>query len=150
MRIETAVAVAALLCVAAAKPAGKAKSAKTEKKTMDAPVLEWKSQQGGRPEEGVVVADDYAAWTKVWKELGQTAPGVDFKKYVGVVVFVGEKPTGGFTVVFQEPVAKGDDSVVRYTVPKPGGFVTQAFTHPWKAKAFPRPKGKLIVEAAAQ
>lgn len=149
MRIETAVAVAALLCVAAAKPAGKPKTAAPEKKTMDAPVLEWKSQHGGRPEAGFEVADDYAAWAKVWKGLGQTPPGLDFKKYVGVVVFVGEKPTGGYTVVFDEPVAKGDDVVVRYKVPAPGGFTTQAFTHPWRAKAFLRPKGKLIVEAAA-
>ena len=115
---------------------------------MDAPVLEWKSQQGGRFEPGVVVVEDAAGWTKVFKEVGQTAPSLDFTKYVGVMVFIGEKPTGGWTAVFEEPFAKGDDLVARYHVPKPGGFVTQAFTHPWKAKAFPRPKGKLIVEAA--
>ena len=66
------------------------------------------------------------------------------------MVYLGEKMTGGYTVVFDEPVAQGDDLLVRYRVPKPSGFTIQAITYPWRARAFPRPKGRVIVQAAAE
>jgi hypothetical protein len=140
--------VAAMLCAAAAACAAgrKPATAKTAEKKMTTN-LEWKSQNGGPMEAGAEVAADQAAWERAWLKVGQDAPALDFKKFVGVVVFIGEKPTGGYTVVFDEPVIKGDDLIVRYRVPKPSGFTTQAFTHPWKARAFPRPAGRLILEA---
>jgi hypothetical protein len=113
-------------------------------------IQEWKGQHGGPAEAGSIVAADQGAWQRAWKQVGQDAPALDFVKFVGVIVFVGEKPTGGWSPVFDEPVAKGDDIVVRYRVPKPTGFTTQAFTQPWKARAYPRPKGRVIVEAAPE
>ena len=58
-----------------------------------------------------------------------------------------ERP-GGFTVEFLEPVKKGGDLLVRYRLLEPTGMVTEAFTQPWSARAYPRPKGKILVEAA--
>jgi hypothetical protein len=131
----------------AAAPAPAAAAA-TEKTPMT--IQEWKGQYGGPIEPGSLVAADEDAWRRAWKRVGKDAPPLDFSKFVGVMVFVGEKPTGGWTVAFDEPAAKGDDLVVRYRVPKPGGFTTQAFAQPWKARAFPRPKGRVIVEAAPE
>jgi hypothetical protein len=110
---------------------------------------EWKGQHDGPAEPGSLVCADRGAWERAWKRVGKDAPPLDFDKFVGVMVFVGEKPTGGWSPVFEEPAARGDDLVVRYRVPKPGGFTTQAFTQPWKAQAFPRPRGRVIVEEAA-
>lgn len=112
-------------------------------------IQEWKGQMGGPAEGGAQVVADEAAWKAVWRTLGKDAPALDFATHVAVVVFVGERPTGGFTAVFDEPQAKGDDVVVRWRVPKPAGFVSQAFAYPWKIRAFPRPKGRLIAEPAA-
>ena len=113
-------------------------------------IQEWKGQHDGPGEPGSLVATDQASWERAWKQVGQAAPALDFARFFGVIVFVGQKPTGGYTVVFDEPVAQGDDVVVRYHVPKPGGFTTQAFTQPWKARAYARPKGRVILEAAPE
>ena len=133
---------AALIAATACAPV------RTEKTPMT--IQEWKGQHGGPVEPGSAVASDQGEWERAWRRVGQDAPPLDFAKFVGVMVFVGEKPTGGWTVVFDAPVARGDDAVVRYHVPKPGGFTTQAFTQPWKAAAFSRPKGRVIVEAIPQ
>lgn len=130
-----------------AAPAAAAPAAATEKTPMT--IQEWKGQYGGPGEPGSVVCADAGAWHRAWKQVGKEAPPLDFDRFVGVMVFVGEKPTGGWTPVFDEPFARGDDLVVRYRVPKPGGFTTQAFAQPWKARAFPRPHGRVVVEEAA-
>jgi hypothetical protein len=140
MRIK--ILAAALLAAASCAPV------KTEKTPMT--IQEWKGQNDGPAEAGALVATDQASWEKAWRQVGKAAPALDFSKFVGVMVFVGQKPTGGWTVVFDEPSARGDDAVVRYHLPKPGGFTTQAFTQPWKARAFPRPKGRLLLEASPQ
>lgn len=147
MRIEVWAAAALLAAVACGCAAKRKPEPAQEKKMTSEPTPEWRSQQGGPQEPGAEVAADQASWERIWMRVGQDAPPLDFKKYVAVMVFVGEKPTGGWSVVFDPPVIKGDDVVVRYRVPKPTGFVTQAFTHPWKARAFPRPPGRLILEA---
>lgn len=109
-------------------------------------IQEWKGQMGGTAERGHQIVTDEAAWKSAWRALGKDAPALDFGTHAAVVVFVGERPTGGFTAVFDEPVAQGDDLLVRYRIPKPTGFTTQAFAYPWKARAFPKPKGRLVVE----
>jgi hypothetical protein len=140
-----AAAAAAAACAPGRRPPRTAAVEKTPMTTQ-----EWKGQYGGPGEPGSAVAMDQGAWERAWKQVGKDAPPLDFSKEVGVIVFIGEKPTGGWTVVFDEPGERGDDLVVRYHVQKPGGFTTQALAQPWKARAFPRPKGRVIVEAAAQ
>ena len=69
-------------------------------------------------------------------------------KDVTVAVFAGERPTGGYTVEFLDPVPKGMDVIVRYRVNEPTGFSTQAIAQPWKVRAFPRVRGQAFVEEA--
>lgn len=110
--------------------------------------MEWKGQYGGPIDAGTEVAADEGAWTRLWLQLGQDAPPLDFKKYFAVAVFAGERPTGGFTVEFLDPVPKGMDVIVRYRIKAPSGFATMAIAQPWKVRAFERVKGKVFVEAA--
>jgi hypothetical protein len=112
--------------------------------------MEWKGQYGGPGGAGAEVASDSSSWTRLWRTLGRDAPPLDFKKYFAVAVFAGERPTGGYSVEFLEPAPKGADLAVRYRIKPPAGFSTQAFTQPWKVRAFPRVKGKVLVEAAAE
>ncbi|UPT74128.1 MAG: protease complex subunit PrcB family protein [Elusimicrobiota bacterium] len=82
--------------------------------------MEWKGQQGGPIDPSAEVAADEGAWTRLWLQIGQDAPPLDFKKYYAVAVFAGERPTGGWIIEFQEPVNKGPDAIVRYKIsPRP-------------------------------
>lgn len=110
--------------------------------------MEWKGQYGGPIDAGTQVAVDEGGWTRLWLGLGQDAPPLDLRKYFGVAVFAGEKPTGGYTVEFLEPTVKGPDITVRYRVLPPSGFSTQAIAQPWKVRAYPRVKGKVFVVPA--
>jgi hypothetical protein len=110
--------------------------------------MEWKGQYGGPIDPGTEVAADAAAWTRLWLMVGQDAPELDFKKYFAVAVFAGERPTGGYTVEFLDPVPKGADVTVRYRIKPPSDFATQAIAQPWKVRAFPRVSGKVFVVAA--
>lgn len=132
------------LLLAALLVAVPAQARKTEKP------MEWKGQYGGPIDPGTMVAADESAWTRLWLMVGQDAPPLDFKKYFAVAVFPGERPTGGWTVEFLDPVPKGMDVVVRYRIKEPSGFATQAIAQPWKVRAFERVKGKVFVEAAAE
>ena len=107
--------------------------------------MEWKGQHGGPIDPGTEVATDAGGWTRLWLQLGQDAPELDFKKYFAVAVFAGERPTGGYTVEFLDPVPKGMDVTVRYRINDPTGFSTQAIAQPWKVRAFERVKGKVFV-----
>ncbi len=109
--------------------------------------MEWKGQNGGSIDAENQVVTDAAGWTRLWLTLGQDAPPLDFAKYFAVAVMAGEKPTGGYTVEFLDPVPKGMDLTVRFRVNDPTGFSTQAIAQPWKVRAFPRVKGKVFVEA---
>jgi hypothetical protein len=109
-------------------------------------IQEWKGTSGGPSAPGHEAALDAKSWDSVWRKLSRPAPTLDFDRFVAVAVYVGERATGGFTAVFDEPVMKGDDLIVRYRIPKPAGFVSQAFTHPWKVRVFPRPKGRVHIE----
>lgn len=112
-----------------------------KEKTM---TLEWKGQNGGPAEPGHRVITDAKGWRALWRALGQDAPALDFKTYGAVAVFLGEKPTGGWSAAFEEKPKDGDTWVL-YTIRPPQGFATQAFTAPYAVRAVPRPaKGKIL------
>jgi hypothetical protein len=110
---------------------------------------EWKGAHGGPLEPGTAVAVDAASWNKLWRDVGQAPPDLDLEKFVGVAVYLGRRPTGGWRASFAA-ASRGDDLVVRWRVVKPGGFVAQVLTEPWAVQAFPRPKGRVVVEAAPE
>jgi len=112
--------------------------------------MEWKGQYGGPIDPSTEVAADAGAWMRLWLQVGQDAPPLDFKKYFAVAVFAGERPTGGYTVEFLEPVMKGVDVTVRYRINPPTGFSTQAIAQPWRIRAFARVPGKVFVVAATE
>ncbi|NNN05257.1 MAG: protease complex subunit PrcB family protein [Elusimicrobia bacterium] len=146
MRIEWRPALAlALLAAASAacahvRPAAEASVMKTQ---------EWRGMRGGPQEPGTATATDAASWNAVWRRVGQEPPPLDLEKFVGVAVYLGQRPTGGWhtDIAAQQ---RGDDLIVRWKIVKPMGFVTQVLTTPWDVQTFARPKGKLILEAAPE
>ena len=109
--------------------------------------MEWKGQYGGSIDAEEMVVTDTSGWTRLWLMLGQDAPPLDFNKYFAVAVMAGERPTGGYTIEFLDPLPKGVDVTLRYRVNTPTGFTTQAIAQPWKVRAFIRVKGKVFVQA---
>lgn len=123
---------------------------KDEAPRKELPKMEWKGQYGGAPEAGHRLITDQKGWEALWRVLGKDAPALDMKAYNAVAVFIGEKPTGGWTAVFDEPREKDGDTLVAYRVKAPKGFTTQAFTQPYLVRAFPKPaSGKMLVMQAA-
>ena len=71
---------------------------------------------------------------KQWTDFAMDAPpAVDFSTHSVLVVFAGERPTGGWKVNVTGVSKNADACEVKYTVagPPKGTMVTQAFTHPY-------------------
>jgi len=138
--LAAALAAAALAACAHPRPAAEVAMMQAQ---------EWKGAHGGPLDAGTAVATDAASWNSLWRKIGQAPPDLDLAKFVGVAVYLGRRPTGGWKASLAA-AERGDDLVVRWRVVKPGGFVTQALTEPWAVSAFPRPKGRVILEAAPE
>ncbi len=127
-------------------PAAKAAAEKPAPAKKETAPMEWKGQYGGPDESGHRLISDKRGWEALWRVIGKDMPALDTNAYAAVAVFLGEKPTGGWTAVFAEPKLKDGDTVIEYTVRSPKGFTTQAFTSPYVVRAFKKPaKGKIVV-----
>jgi len=79
------------------------------------------------------------AWRVVWKhhraplQPMPERPFVDFNQEIVIAVFLGERPTGGFTVKIRriEQRVHSVHVLVQETVPDPNSMVTQALTSPY-------------------
>ena len=82
-----------------------------------------------------VVVRTAAEWTALWKQHapGRKPPAVDFKRAMVVGVFLGSRPTGGYTVDIAAIEPKGSELVVTYREgrPDPNDMVTQVLTSPY-------------------
>ena len=78
-------------------------------------------------------------WEKLWRTgMNHTPPAIDFTKHFAVAVFLGSRPTGGYSIDFLEPLADAQAVLIRYKVlaPSSKSFVIQAFTQPYAIKLF--------------
>ncbi len=98
-----------------------------------------------KPAESLVRTKD--EWEAVWKSMESTtvprppAPELDFDKIAVIVVFAGEKPTGGYKLEVRRITRSTDGKKliidVRELAPGKGAIVTQAFTSPYQAISVP-------------
>jgi hypothetical protein len=92
------------------------------------------------------VIKDRVAWEKLWTEHGKTtknappAPHVDFSKEMVIVVTMGTKRTGGYSVeiVGVQPEGKKLQVTFKQTSPPPGAMTIQALTAPFHFVAAPK------------
>lgn len=69
-----------------------------------------------------------------WKDFAvETPQAIDFAKHSVVVVFAGERPSGGWSVKLTRIEKTGGSCKIDYEVKGPprGAMVTQVFTHPY-------------------
>lgn len=105
-------------------------------------------------EQRFVVARDESAWSELWSEHGRNQlpppllPEVDFDESLVVAVFLGSRPSGGYSVRIEEVVERGDGFVVRAveTRPAPDVMTTAALTAPFHAVSVPRRAGSATLE----
>jgi len=97
-----------------------------------------------------VVVRDGAAWEKFWSEHApeRPRPAVDFAREMVVGVFVGDRPTAGYTVEIFGYRESGDDVTVQYreTTPARGTVAAQVIVSPYHLAAIPKKTGKVSFE----
>lgn len=94
---------------------------------------------GGYRERAALVIRTEEQWQALWDRHAATIlpkprpPKVDFTKEMVIAVFLGEQPTGGFSVTITQVEQRVDALrvVVEETAPPPDAMVTQAFSSPY-------------------
>ncbi|MBI5211458.1 MAG: protease complex subunit PrcB family protein [Elusimicrobia bacterium] len=101
----------------------------------------WRGQYGGANEDGTMTIMSAEEWRKAWTRLSQEPiPGVDFKRYEVVAVFLGHQPTAGYDVEVVDVGPTETSIVVRYRVVEPAAGVSapQTPTSPYAMQIIPR------------
>jgi hypothetical protein len=92
-----------------------------------------------------VVARSDAEWKTLWQESGsaQPLPAVDFSKEMVAAVFLGSRPTGGYSVEIVGARLEGEVLIIDYAERRPGRaeIVTQVLTSPFHMVRLPAHKG---------
>ena len=97
-----------------------------------------------------VVRSD-SEWQELWPKLGtnRPTPHFDFSRVMVVGVFLGEKPTGGYSVQIQKALRETDGVRILHHVVEPpkGNPRAQVLTHPFHLVVIPRVEGKIDFES---
>jgi hypothetical protein len=92
-----------------------------------------------RTEPGAVVAADEVTYRNVWNSMigNGVPPSVDFSTETAVLLFGGQRPTGGYRVEVHGVTLEGDTLAIDGNVqgPPPGSGTTQALTSPYAVLA---------------
>jgi hypothetical protein len=108
------------------------------------PVAQGSNSQIDAPR--TVVVRSAAAWNALWKEHSpgpMPGPDTDFARFMIVGVFLGTRPTAGFSVEITGVRTTGGVTVVEYRErsPAPGDMTAQILTAPFHLVRVPRVEG---------
>jgi hypothetical protein len=112
----------------------------------------WAGFQGGGASPATRVLRTIDEWTAFWRQVETPAPqALDPAKEMAVVVSMGEKRTGGYSVEIASVETSGGNLVVTYreSSPDPAMMVTQALTYPWAAAVVARSTLPVVFRPAA-
>lgn len=138
--LRTALLSSAFLFAACnAQPGGGGSSGTTPTSGTDparAALTQWTGYYGGTQAPSVRVLRTAAEWDGFWRQMQRPSPrSLDPAREMGVVVFLGERRTGGYGVEIVRVAPRDQKLVVEYreSTPAPDMMVTQALTTPWAA-----------------
>lgn len=103
-------------------------------------LAQWSGAYGGQAAFAVRKLDS-AAWGAFWEQVGREKPReLDPAREMAVVVFLGQRNTGGYSIEIASVRAEEKRLVVEYreSAPSPDMMVTQALTAPWAIAIVPR------------
>lgn len=109
----------------------------------------WSGFHGGQNAFTVRALRNVAEWDAFWQQVERNPPRpLDPAGEMAVVVFLGERRTGGYSVEIVRVRAENQKLVVEYreTTPAPGLMVTQALTSPWAVAIVPRSALPVVAE----
>lgn len=101
------------------------------------------------------VVTNKADWEALWNrheanvEPKRPVPEVDFAAEAVLVVALGRKNTGGYSVEIVDfrKTAEGAEAIVKTKSPKPGALNIQALTAPVHMAAAPKTDGKIVFKS---
>lgn len=113
-----------------------------------------KGHYSGYKEVANYVINDEEKLAEIWNLVMETRkpfpdlPKIDFTKNSVVAVFMGEFPTGGYSIEIKEITEYKDRVIVKIDkkFPKPGSMLTQAFTQPYHIVKIKKIDKKIIFE----
>ena len=129
-----AVAVTSLLMAAGCWSAPSASDASPQ-------ILEqWSGAQSGRESFATLVVNDTQAWRHLWEEIGRDPPRDFPSNTTALVVFLGQRPTGGYSIAITEVAQMERYSTAVYKEQRPAADrrVAQVITSPWTVVLMPR------------
>lgn len=95
---------------------------------------QWQGYYGGSEQFSVRALRSEAEWDGFWRQVKREKPrALDPAREMGVVVFLGQRNTGGYTVEIASVQPEERKLIVTYRekTPDPDMMVTQALTTPW-------------------
>lgn len=92
-----------------------------------------------------VIVRDGAEWSALWKQhnWNDTPPPIDFTKSTVVGVFLGTRPSAGYSVEITKATLDGETLIVEYAERRPatGAVTAQVLTMPFHLAAVPAHRG---------
>ncbi len=115
------------------------------------PRLQWSGNNAKVSKRGTMVINSAAEWKSAWQKAHgnerpvPAAPTIDFKRYTVLGVFLGNKPTSGYSVAITSVRKSGPGlvAVVSVSSPKPGDVTMQAESSPYFFRAIPASKSQV-------
>ena len=97
---------------------------------------DWFGAQSAANMDILVTARDERSWRIIWQLVGQEPPGELPEDAMAVGVFLGQRPSGGYTVAFERVTVSENQIVARYleTVPPTDAIVSQNLTAPYAVR----------------
>jgi hypothetical protein len=107
----------------------------------------------GIDEPGEIVVRTPAQWTRLWREHApeRERPAVDFDRFVVLAVFMGARPTAGWSIRIVSVVAADGDGVevvATRSTPQKDHMVAQIVTTPFHIVSVPRFSGPATFRGA--
>jgi len=100
----------------------------------------------GYDERTLLLVETREEWETVWATANSRVlpapplPRIDFQTHFAAAVFMGQKPTGGYSVHVDSIIDEGNRVVIflRDEFPPEDAMLTQALTQPWQVVVFER------------
>lgn len=122
-------------------PVEKTSSEATAGSTASTEAKRWSGIQSSYPEQHTEWVQDEGVLTAYWQLLGAgpAMPNIDFQKEGVAIIFLGTRPTGGYSVSV-DGIAEGTDAVTvlwHEQSPSADGAIPKTVMRPWALQVFP-------------